>query len=302
VITRQDDYQVRLENFQGPLDLLLFLIRRAEVDVQDVPIAEITDQYLKVLGAVEDVDVELGGEFIVMAATLVEIKSRTLTPPEERTEAGGADAETDSDDPRGDLIRQLMAYQRFRIAADELDARRSEHERRGVARARPGEAPADEADDEADGAEEDGSADDGLLPTLELDDVHVLDLAEAYERIAASIDFSRLGEHTVAFDDTPIELHQADLLDRLGRSEGGTMTLQSAFEGASRAERIGMFLAVLELVRTRRVRVVQDHFDEAIRLEARDDAEPEDGEVAPGDAAADPSADEGTGERGSNPA
>ena len=78
----QGEYQVTLESFCGPMDLLLFLIRRAEVDVHDIPIASITDQFLGFLKQVDDVDIEAAGEFLVMAATLMEIKSRTLMPPE----------------------------------------------------------------------------------------------------------------------------------------------------------------------------------------------------------------------------
>ena len=90
----QKDYRVTLEAFEGPLDLLLFLVRRAEVDLQDIPISEITDQYLDVLHHTrgDDVDIEQAGEFLVMAATLVEIKSRSLTPPETRE---GGDEEGD---------------------------------------------------------------------------------------------------------------------------------------------------------------------------------------------------------------
>ena len=77
----QDDYQVRLSNFEGPLDLLLFLIRRAEVDIQDIPIVEITEQYFDFLKQIDEIDIELAGEFLVMAATLIEIKSRSIRPP-----------------------------------------------------------------------------------------------------------------------------------------------------------------------------------------------------------------------------
>ena len=80
----QEDYQVDLDAFCGPLDLLLFLIRRAEVDVQDIPIARITDQYLAFLRQLDDIDIDIAGDFLVMAAMLVEIKSRTLVPPETR--------------------------------------------------------------------------------------------------------------------------------------------------------------------------------------------------------------------------
>ena len=86
----QDDYQVRLDRFQGPLDLLLFLIRRAEVDVVDIPIAAITDQYFAFLKQLDTIDIDVAGEFLVMAATLVEIKSRTLAPAEKLAQACGS--------------------------------------------------------------------------------------------------------------------------------------------------------------------------------------------------------------------
>ena len=109
----QQDYKVRLDSFEGPLDLLLFLVRRSEVDLHDIPIGKITDQYLSLLSHAEKVDVELAGEFLVMAATLVEIKSRTIAPPETQEEHDGAEAEGSIEDPRADLIRQLLRYRAY---------------------------------------------------------------------------------------------------------------------------------------------------------------------------------------------
>ena len=105
----QDDYQVRLSNFEGPLDLLLFLIRRAEVDIQDIPILEITEQYFELLKQIEEIDIELAGEFLVMAATLIEIKSRSIRPPDAHSEDDLPDdntADLESSDPRFELVQQ----------------------------------------------------------------------------------------------------------------------------------------------------------------------------------------------------
>jgi segregation and condensation protein A len=259
----QEDYRVTLDAFQGPLDLLLYLIRRAEVDIHDIPVAQITDQYLAFLKQIEDIDVELAGEFLVMAATLIEIKSRTLAPPEDAETGLADDADRDipgagAADPRYELVRQLLAYQRYRIAAEELEARRIEFAHRFPLRA--GQRDRIEAeteamtDDEVPGAE------------LELEDVHVMDLAEAYQRIMASIDFSRFGDHIVEMDDTPIALHQEDLLDRLNRAREKRLTLQETFEGQTRSQRIGLFLATLELVRLHRITVLQDDIDSEIEL------------------------------------
>ena len=246
----QDDYQVRLDRFQGPMDLLLFLIRRAEVDIADIPIHEITEQYFAFLKQLDTIDIDVAGEFLVMAATLVEIKSRTLAPAARRED--GSDAGTgalDDSDPRFELVKQLLAYQKYRTAADELARLRGEHAQRWSVGGRGSLPPAD------DGKE------------YELDDVHMLDLIEAYERIVAGIDLGRVGDHRVAYDDTPISLHQADLVDRLERAPEKRMTLQEAFAGKGRAEAIGLFLAMLELAREQRIGFRQDRINGTIELE-----------------------------------
>ncbi len=255
----QEDYRVTLDTFQGPLDLLLFLIRRAEVDIHDIPVAQITDQYLGFLRQVEDIDVDLAGEFLVMAATLIELKSRTLVPPEEgageEDEASGTKPE-DAIDPRSELVQQLLAFQRYRIAAEELDTRKAEFSRRFPLKpARRGRVD----DYEPEPIE------------IELEDAHIMDLAEMYEAIAASIDFRRLGDHIVEMDDTPIALHEEDLLDRLGRADGGRIKLQDAFAGQNQPQRIGLFLATLELVRLYRITVIQDDIDNEIELALNED-------------------------------
>jgi len=262
----QDNYRISLDSFQGPLDLLLYLVRRAEVDIHDIPIATITDQYFAVIRQAERVDVELAGEFLVMAATLVEIKSRVLAPDEQENDGEGREssAAEDPTDPRHELIRQLLAYQRYRVASEELDMRRVLFEQRY---------PARPAWQYFEPVEEDVEAE------LELDDVHVFDLSEAYERIAAAIDFARLGAHHVEFDDTPIELYEEDLLDRLEHTPEKRLTLQRTFEGQTQAQRIGLFLATLELTRVRRITVQQDDIDSAIVI-AKRDAQQDDESIA----------------------
>ncbi len=264
-MTLEDDYTVRLGTFEGPLDLLLYLIRRAEVDIHDIPIVQITDQYLDAIAGIDaetTLDIDAAGEFLVMAATLVELKSRTLAP--RRTGEDGEDPgdapEAEEVDPRHDLVRQLLAYQRFRSAAGELDDRREEFASRWPVRIRVGEAAVQESEDEDE------------APALELDDVHAGDLFAAFERIMAAIDPSRLGEHAVEYDDTPIGLHQEDLVDRLRRTTTGRMSLREAFEGRTRGAMIGLFLAVLELARQQRIRFHQDDMGD-IDLELRPDGD-----------------------------
>lgn len=263
------DYQVRLSSFQGPLDLLLYLIRRAEVDIHDIPIRAITEQYFAYLGQIDRIDIDVAGEFLVMAATLIEIKSKTLAPKPE-----GAEGETDADapgdavDPRFDLVRQLLEYQRYRSAAEDLDRLRREYAERWAVRA---VAPP------SGGAEAGADVDEADERAIEIEDAHILDLFDAYERIISAIDLSRLGEHRVEYDDTPITLHQEDLVDRLERSPSRRLTLRSAFEGRSRGEMIGLFLATLELARQGKVRIRQEEPGDEIELELAGDESPAQG-------------------------
>ena len=250
----QDDYEVRLSSFQGPLDLLLFLVRRAEVDIRDIPIHTIAEQYFAFLKQIDRIDVDLAGEFLVMAATLVEIKSRTLAP--RQSGAGDDDAPTDAldaADPRFELVRQLLSYQRYRTAAESLDALRHESARRWPAGGHGGDAPEDDAEE-----------------SIEIEDAHILDLVEAFERIIAAVDLTRLGDHRVEYDDTPISLHQADIVDRLGRATRRSLTLQQVMEGRTRGEMIGLFLALLELARNQQVEIRQDDPDASVEIALRE--------------------------------
>jgi segregation and condensation protein A len=111
----RDEYKVRLEMFEGPLDLLLHLIHKNEVDIFDIPIATITDQYLDYLDIMKALDVDLAGDFLIMASTLIHIKSRMLLP--------GFDSDDEDEDPRMEITRPLLEYMRFREAAEELATR-----------------------------------------------------------------------------------------------------------------------------------------------------------------------------------
>ena len=114
------DYRIKLRVFEGPLDLLLFLIRKNEIDIYDIPIESVTRQYIDVLKAMQQMDLELAGEFFVMAASLMEIKSRMLLP--KGLHAIDPNAEDDALDPRWELVHQLLQYKKFKDAAGELGA------------------------------------------------------------------------------------------------------------------------------------------------------------------------------------
>lgn len=242
------DYRVRLEAYAGPLDLLLYLVKRHEIDLHDIPVADLTEQYLHHLEVIKSIDVESAGEFLVMAATLVEIKSRMIIPQSLREEGQANDDPTqdieDTADPRYELVQQLLAYKAFKDAAYALDDRAQAWEHRFPVKVKAGQRPAEEEKPEE--------------VTIDLEDVNVYDLCEAFGRILETV--GHLGDHAVTYDDTPISLHAEDIHDRL-RTDAPTtgLTLQAIFEGrGSRSEMIGLFLATLELVRQKLVTVVQD--------------------------------------------
>lgn len=260
--SRTDQYTVRLENFEGPLDLLLYLIRRAEVEITDIPIAAITEQYLGFLEQIDQLDVEVAAEFLLMAATLVEIKSRVLQPPGEKSDGEEAESLSADElaDPRSELIQQLLAYKKYRDAAARLDEHREEWEQRYPISAR-----ATDEEKLADAREQ--------MREFELEDLHVFDLFEAFQNVIEAVDPTRAGEHQVQFDETPIELHRADLMDQLQRA-GSALEFREVFRGRTRSEMIGLFLALLDLAKDRRV-LVRQEADEAIVIEANVDPEEE---------------------------
>lgn len=250
------DYTVHLDAYHGPLDLLLYLVKRHEVDLLNIPIARLTDQYLDHVGLLKAIDVDRAGEFLVMAATLLEIKSQMLAPrlmaDENKPEDGEHPAmeSTDDDtDPRYELVQQLLAYKRFKDLADVLEDRHDEWSVRAPAKVAPGKPDPKQPSDDSDEAQP---------IEVDLDDLHIMDLCEAFGRMLESI--GHPSTHDIEVDDTPLSLHAEDIEDRLIRDGGPEkqLSLRQICEGrGSRSEMIGLFLAMLELVRQRRVMVTQ---------------------------------------------
>lgn len=252
-----EDFVVSLDRFEGPLDLLLYLIRKHEVSIEEIPIAPITDQYLSHLHGLERIDVDTAAEFLVMAATLMEIKSRLLAPADLRAQAEREDAadarsraRDGSIDPRAELIEQLLSYKKYRDAADVLDARRDQWERRF---------PAARASIDRDALRAAQGVED---VELDAEDLDLIDLVRAFARIAESVNFEAVarGAHEIGADETPIELHAEDLLERLrgpreNPRKAAPVSLRDAAEGKTRPEIIGLFLALLELMKCGVVRV-----------------------------------------------
>jgi segregation and condensation protein A len=223
------DYQVDLEVFRGPLDLLLFLVKRNEVDVCDIPIARIADQFKQYMEVLKLIDVELAGDFLVMASTLMEIKSRMLLP---RTEA----PEEDEGDPRQELVRQLIEYQKFKEATSLLNAQAEQQAQRlGRVPVVPRSGP-----------------DPAKQP---LRAVELWDLVSAFGRLMRE---TLAGQpETIALDFTPTQKYMDGIVQRLER-EGG-LAFSALFEPPhTRGRMVGFFLAILELIKASRIRVIQD--------------------------------------------
>jgi segregation and condensation protein A len=238
-----DDYKVDLEVFEGPLDLLLYLIRREEVDIYDIPIERITAQYLAYLEVMRMLDLNIAGEFLVMAATLMMIKSRMLLPVESRA----AEEESDEEwvDPRLDLVRQLIEYKKFKDAAGQLlqlEALQSEAFGYG------GEGPVFEQE-----PQDAGQA---------LGDIGLFDLLTAFQEVLARAPMEPLGLIDPIRWSVPDKMEMIISITRAGRH----VTFSSLFSPESqRGEVIVTFLALLELLRLRQIALQQnDAFHEIL--------------------------------------
>jgi segregation and condensation protein A len=248
------DYRVELDVYNGPLDLLLFLIKRDELDIYDIPIARITEsymQYVSMLGQMtkaEGLDINLAGDFLVMAATLMEIKSATLLPKPPPQPGQESSAAAELSDPRYELVQKLLEYKRFRDAANQLERKHADFH--GRFPRHPATLP--------------GQADEP--PPVDLDEVQVWDLLGAFSRLLSEVGIRKPRLHEVTYDDTPIDLHAADIEDRLQRE--GRLTLRALIVGrVSRSEMIGVFLALLELIREKKVLVRQAEVADEIEIE-----------------------------------
>ncbi|HMP74284.1 MAG TPA: segregation/condensation protein A [Kiritimatiellia bacterium] len=231
----QEDYKVRLDVFEGPLDLLLFLIKRDEIDIYDIPIETITQQYMQYLSIMQMLDLNIAGEFLVMAATLMMIKSRMLLPVEVRGEA-----EEEEDDPRWDLVRQLVEYKKFKDAANHLQS-------------------LEFLQDHVFWRDAEGE---GLVLGPEtdkaLEDVSIFDLITAFNEALKKVQKEELTE---IFSEKFTVAEKIDLIMQTMRARGRA-SLSVLIRGMThRYEMVCTFLAILELIRLRQIRAIQsEHF------------------------------------------
>jgi len=241
-------HPVKLPIFQGPLDLLLYLIDRDEIDIFDIPIEHITNEYLGYLADLETLNIEVAGEFLVMAAQLMVIKSRLLLPQQEQKE----EDEEEAGDPRAELVRRLLEYRRYKHVAEELRAR-AEMQRFVFSRK-----------DLLNG--EDGPQGNDR-PVLELGEVSAFDLWAAFQNVLSRVKEAPSGELDRPRFTVPQKM--AAIAARLKWSGEEGLRFEDLFEeDATRLELVVTFLALLELIRLRRVRVAQAQLLGDIRVYA----------------------------------
>ena len=233
------NYSIKLDIFEGPLDLLLYLIKKNEIDIYNIPVALITEQYLEYLKMIKALNLDLAGEYLVMAATLIHIKSRLLLPPPE-------EPEEEEEDPRAELVRQLLEHKTFKEIAENL-AERPLLERDVFTRS----AVLPEDTDKPVEAEE------------ELIEASVFDLIEAFHRIISQMDKKDLIE---------IDLEKLSLTDIINEvmdqlTLKKNLTFEDLLQGKRERRRIiYTFLAILELIKLRMIKAYQTSMFGGIRI------------------------------------
>jgi segregation and condensation protein A len=224
----ETDYKVQLEVFEGPLDLLLYLIKQDEIDIYDISLERITRQYLEYLQTFKELDIELAGEFVVMAANLIYLKSRSLLPVDQQP----PDECAEEDDPRWDLIRQLIEYKKFKEAATDLHVRELQQEAIFAREASP------QSENQ-----------------LRLEEVGIFQLINAFQSVIKRVEARQEVQEIRGERFTVSEKIEAILR----RMAAGVPIRFSDLFGAifSRVEVVVTFLALLELIRLRQVRATQ---------------------------------------------
>lgn len=242
--------RLHLDNFQGPFEVLLYLIKAQEIDIFDIPILKITDQYLRFLELLREENLDVAGDFLVMAATLIQIKSKMILPVEMD---GEEDEEVEEEDPRLELVEMLLQYRKYRDIAQRLDMLMEERENLFARSVRPAIEPAEEEEEE-------------------YAEVSLYDLIESFRGVLRYITDDLL--HNVAAEEYSVDEKIASIEDTLAekKSLAWTDLFQSC---SSRVELICCFLAILELCRMNKISVHQHRIFGDIRLFLREPGAPE---------------------------
>ena len=233
--------RLHLDKFEGPLEVLLYLIKSQEIDILDIPILKITEQYLHFLELMREEDLEVTGEFLVMAATLIHIKSRMLLPADVETEE---EEEFDEEDPRLELVEKLLEYRRYREVSERLQFLEKERERWYARNVKPIIEKPEEQEEE-------------LL------EVTLYDLIQAFRGVLRF--FNEDLFHTIESEGASVD-EKIEYIEGRMATEGSIAWTDLFKECRSRIELVCCFLAILELCRMGRLRAHQHHSFEEIRL------------------------------------
>ena len=230
---RMSDFKIQFEIFEGPMDLLLFLVKKQEVDIYDVNMTELASQFLQYIEVMKTLDLDLAGEFIVMASTLMYIKSRELLPVDQQVEY---ENEEDVEDPRWELIRKLVEYKRFKDVT--VDLQKLEFDQEKVYTRLPGSIPLDP------------------LPMDNRLEASIFDLIGAVDRVLQQYFYREAAKREIVDDQWSISEKIVVIRRRLG--EAGQLRFSELFsEACSRGEIVATFLALLELVRLKHLLAMQ---------------------------------------------
>ncbi|MEB1808727.1 MAG: segregation/condensation protein A [Bacillaceae bacterium] len=225
-------YSVKLDAFEGPLDLLLHLINQAEVDIYDIPVAKITDQYMQYIRTMQELQLDVASEYLVMAATLLAIKSKMLLPKQQEEWDNDENIEVDEDDPREELMMRLIEYRKFKEAAIELQDRQVE---RSLIHTKPPVNleryfPREERKE------------------VTLKGITLFDMLDAYQSMLKRKKMQAPVAKTVKGQEYSIEARMGEIMEDLSRT-GGKRSFYSLFAVGERSHIVISFLAVLELMK-----------------------------------------------------
>ena len=240
------DYKIVLESFEGPLDLLFHLIEKEKVDIYDIPIAKITDQYISYIKSMQEIDLDITSEFLVMAANLLEIKSKMLLPSKKDVE--GQQLEIEDADPREDLIKRLLEYKKFKMAAEELKSK-------GDIRSKLYFKPKEEIDKFI-------QQDDNF----DLDGLELNELIKLYNKVMVRcLEYEKeINATEIQRDEITIEESMTNITSLI--KDKKIVEFEELFEGVFTRSRIVVtFLSVLELIKLKIIKVIQEsNFEEII--------------------------------------
>ncbi|MFC7320748.1 segregation/condensation protein A [Halobacillus campisalis] len=236
-------YQVKLEGFEGPLDLLLHLINRYEIDIYDIPVSTITDQYMNYIQTMKELELNVASEYLVMAASLLAIKSQMLLPNINTVDEA---VEEEEEDPRDELMQKLIEYKKFKRASEELKNKELEENRIYT---RPQMTVEDKGED---------------TEPLTPGEVSVFDIVAAVQRLLKSSKKVQRNETKIKRDEISIQLRMDDIVRRVSTSNQG-ISFNKLFEERTKPHIVVTFIAILELMKSNNIVCVQpNHFDELI--------------------------------------